>query len=378
LKVLHFGRFDAPYFGGLERHVTLLLEGLKRYIKVDNLVSNDCFRTEAEVMDGYTVYRVASLGLLAGTALSPTMPWWAWRLYQQKHYDILHLHFPDPLSHFVTYCLPRAVKIVITWHSDIIRQKNWLRLYQPALNHVLRRADAIIAATPKHFSCSTQLSIVRDAAKLHVVPYGIHYEKFTPTSEILSAAERIRRQYEGRKLIFTVGRMVYYKGFDYLLHAMKHIDGVLLLGGVGPLLEHYKTIAASLRLGDKAVFLGRIPDCNLPAYYYAAEVFCMPSVEPSEAFGLVQLEAMACKKPVVCCELGNGVSYVNQHNITGLVVPPRDVSALACAINTLLDDAQLRHAMGTAGYERATREFSIDRMVQGTLEVYQRVLGVEA
>lgn len=374
MKVLHFGRFHAPYFGGLERHVTLLLEGLKRYIHVDNLVSNDRFKSELQAMDGVRVFKVASFGLIAGTALSPTMPLWVRRLQKRNGYDIAHLHFPDPLAHAVSYVLPRSVKIVISWHSDIVRQKRWLKFYRPALDHIVNRADAIIAATPKHFTSSTQLSAVESPDKLHVVPYGIDYTRFELTSELASAAGQIRALFGDRKVIFAVGRMVYYKGFEFLLQAMEKIDAILLLGGSGPLFEQVKKAAQPFVSTGKVKLLGRIPDHELPVYYHAADVFCMPSVEPSEAFGLVQLEAMACRKPVVSCELNNGVSYVNLDGVTGLLVPPRDPSALAEAINTLLADAGTRKAMGTAGYQRATQEFSVEKMVQGTLKVYEQVI----
>jgi rhamnosyl/mannosyltransferase len=130
-------------------------------------------------------------------------------------------------------------------------------------------------------------------------------------------------------------------------------------------------------LTGKVRFLGRIAQADLPVYYHAAEVFCLPSVERSEQFGLVQLEAMACRKPVVCCELHNGVTYVNQDGVTGIVVPPREPASLARAIDTLLDDEELRRRLGEAGYRRATGEFSLAKMIAGTLAVYDRALGAK-
>jgi rhamnosyl/mannosyltransferase len=132
--------------------------------------------------------------------------------------------------------------------------------------------------------------------------------------------------------------------------------------------------AAELGISEKVIFAGRIPDHELPLYYAACDVFCMPSVERSEAFGIVQLEAMAAGRPVVCCELGNGVNYVNRHGETGLAVPPRDPKALARAINTLLADEPLRARMGAAGRARVTGEFSLENMVQGHLRLYRALL----
>jgi rhamnosyl/mannosyltransferase len=374
LKVLHFGRFYSSYFGGLERHVELLLTGLGRHITVDNIVSNDKFRSEIQSVNGYKVYKVASFGVMSSMAITPAMPFWVKTLFKEKRYDIMHLHFPDPLSHFSVGFLPKSVKLVITWHSDIVRQKKWVALYRPFLDSIVRRADAIIAATPKHFSTSTQLSACENSKKLHVIPYGIDLEKYALTPEMSEAAARIRARHQGKKLIFSVGRHVYYKGYEYLLRAMQEVDALLLLGGTGPLANQLIQLASSLKLEDRVIFTGRITDEELPAYYHACDLYCMPSVERSEAFGIVQIEAMACKKPVVCCELNNGVTYVNLHGLTGLAVPPRDPGALARALGELMSDDDKRKSMGEYGYARVCEEFTAEKMCRDTLRLYERLL----
>ncbi len=376
MKVLHFGRFYNDRFGGLERHVALLLRGISRDAHVDNLVANeDGFKAQELMVDGYRVYKAPSLGLLAGTSLCPTMPLWARRLHQKNHYDIVHLHFPDPMAHLAALALPKDVKVVISWHSDIIRQKNAFRLYRPFLNKIVGRADAIIGATPAHFSSSSQLGACVDPAKRHVVPYGIDFSPFD-TSAAMAAGNALRDRYHGRPVIFAVGRHVYYKGFEFLIQAMSVVDknAILLLGGSGPLSKDLKTLAMAAGVADRVHFLGRIAEEELPAYFHAADVFCMPSVEPSEAFGLVQVEAMVCRKPVICCDLNNGVTYVNQHGKTGFVVPRRNAPALADAINTLLHNDTLRMNMGVAGRLRAESEFTLQRMWSGMMGVYNMLL----
>lgn len=370
MKALHFGRFYNDNFGGLERHVALLLRGLSREMHVDNLVASDDFSAQTLQLTGYRVYKAPTLGMVSGVALCPTMPLWARRLHRENGYDIAHLHFPDPMSHLAALALPREVKLVISWHSDIIRQKNMFRIYRSLLERIVARADAIIAATPAHFSSSTQLNEC-DFTKRHVVPYGVDFAPFDDPVAIAAGAE-LRTRYAGRRLIFAVGRHVYYKGFEYLIRAMKTVseDALLILGGTGPLSGPLRELAAKEGLENRVMFVGRIPDEDLPAYYHAADVFCMPSVEPSEAFGLVQVEAMICRKPVICCELNNGVSYVNRHGETGLVVPPRNPSALAAAINRLLGDEPLCVRMGEAARVRAN-EFTLPHMWDGMLALYR-------
>jgi glycosyltransferase involved in cell wall biosynthesis len=374
MKALHFGRFHNDNFGGLERHVALLLRGLSRVMHVDNLVANESFSSnEFITVDGYRVYKTPSLGVFAGPALCPTMPWIARRLHREEKYDIVHLHFPDPMSHLAALALPKDVKVVISWHSDIIRQQNILRFYRPFLDRLVARADAIVAATPAHFTSSTQLGAA-DPGRQYVVPYGVDYSPYDNPAAIASG-RTLRAKYPGRQLIFTVGRQVYYKGFEYLVRAMRDVrpEALLLMGGAGPLHAELRALAESEGVADRVQFIGRIPDTDLPSYYHAADLYCMPSVDPSEAFGLVQVEAMICRKPVICCELGNGVNYVNQDGKTGLVVPPREPRALAFAINKLLEDDALRISLGDAGRLRAD-EFKLQRMWDGMFSLYGRLV----
>ena len=375
-RVLHFGRFDSPSFGGLERHVRLLLKGLAPFVQADNLVSQDsCLDAQVESKDGYRVHRAASWGLLSSVPISPGLLMMARRLWRENGYGIAHLHFPDPLSHLAASLLPSDARIVITWHSDIVRQRRFMRLYQPLLDRILERADAIVAATPLHFSTSTQLRNVRDRGKLHVIPYGLDYRLFDLTAGLEARVSEIRRQYSGKPIVFSVGRHVYYKGFEYLVQAATMTDAHVLIAGSGPLLARNAAEVRRSGVGDRVTLLGRITDDELAAYYHACDVFCMPSVERSEAFGLVQLEAMACGKPVVCCDLGNGVTFVNRHGETGLVVAPRDPGALARAIERLVRDPKLSTSLGEAGRRRARCDFPVQRMVEQHLALYAQLIG---
>jgi glycosyltransferase involved in cell wall biosynthesis len=305
--------------------------------------------------------------------VSPGLLLMARRLWQENGYEIAHLHFPDPLAHLAASFLPADARIVITWHSDIVRQRHFMGIYQPWLDRIIERADAIIAATPVHFSTSTQLRKVRDHGKFQVIPYGLDYRIFDRTPQLDARVAEIRRRHAGRPLVFSVGRHVYYKGFEYLVRAATMMDAHVLIGGSGPLQARNVDEVHRCGAEDRVTMLGRIADDELAAYYHACDVFCMPSVERSEAFGLVQLEAMACGKPVVCCDLGNGVTFVNRHEETGLVVPPRDPVALASAIQRLVHDPQLSSRLGDAGRRRARADFPVDRMVEQHLSLYTRL-----
>ncbi len=378
MKVLHFGRYYSQYFGGTERHVGSLLDCLQNHIQVANIVASEVCRNEVVRRGEYDIHKLASIGTLAGTTFCPTMPSYVRRLHAREQYDIIHLHFPDPMSHLAFSFLPQGPKLVISWHSDIIRQKRLLTFYQPFLNHIVARADAIIAATPKHFTSSKQMNACQDPERKHVVHYGVDLGRFEKNEQTKLGVARLAEKYPNKKIVFALGRHVYYKGFDYLIRAMQLLpsDAILLLGGCGPKTRELQQLSARLGLSDKVIFLGRVPDEDLPYYYHGCEIFCMPSVEQSEAFGLVQMEAMACGRPIVCCELNNGVTYLNRSSQTGLVVPPRNSEALAAALNELLANDEKRSEYGKEAYARVGQEFTLKQMTEGTMAVYRSVLGI--
>ena len=369
LRVLTFGRYADADFGGVERYTFELAHALRDEVRYVNIVAARGAPPDTNVT-GETVY-AQPLFELGGAPVCPSMLTHARRLHRAQPFDIVHLQFPaDPMAHAAAASLPRTVRRVITWHSDIIRQKKLLALYRPFLNRLLRSADAIVIPTPGHLSSSRQLEAVQDRSRMHLVPYGADLSRFAQEDP---AARKIRARYPGKLLVFALGRHVYYKGFEFLIRALASVPGAhLLLGGRGPLTEDLKRLAASLGVAERCEFVGRIPEEALPAYYQACDVFCMPSVEPAEAFGFVQIEAMAAGRPVVCCELHNGVTYVNRDGETGLVVAPANAEALAAALRRL-ESPSLRSRLGAQARERV-KEFSVEAVARGTLAVYRRVL----
>ena len=370
LRVLTFGRYADADFGGVERYTFELAHALRGEVDYVNIVAARGAPPDTNVT-GETIYSRALFDI-AGTPVCPSMVTHTRWLQRERPFDIVHLQFPaDPMAHAASASLPRSVPRVITWHSDIIRQQKLLALYRPFLNRLVRSADAIIVPTPGHLRSSRQLEVVEDRARLHQVPYGADLSRFERPDPL---AADIRARYPSKLLVFALGRHVYYKGFEYLIRALASVpDARMLLGGRGPLTEDLQHLARDLGVADRCEFVGRIPEQALPAFYQACDVFCMPSVEPAEAFGFVQIEAMAAGRPVVCCELNNGVTYVNRHGETGLVVPPKDAEALAAALRMLEGDRSLKNRLGAQARERV-KEFSVEAVARGTLGVYRQVL----
>jgi rhamnosyl/mannosyltransferase len=205
-----------------------------------------------------------------------------------------------------------------------------------------------------------------------VIPFGIDVRPFAKSDKILRGVEVLRERHRRQPIVFSLGRHVYYKGFEVLIRAMSRIPAVLLLGGEGPLTPKLREIAATS--GGNVEFVGRISEQELPIYYHAADVVCVPSVAQTEAFGLVQAEAMACAKPVVNTMLGNGVNELAPHEVCALTVPPGDESQLADALSRILSDRVLAERLGVAGRKRVLASYTVDAMVNRTLELYEMLL----
>jgi glycosyltransferase involved in cell wall biosynthesis len=319
-----------------------------------------------------------TFGTYFSTAASPMQVLKALVMHSKEPFDVVHLHFPNPLAHLASLLLPASIKRVITWHSDIVRQKRLLALYLPLLRSVTLRADALIAATPAHYTSSTQIPARLPEAKRHVIPYGRDFSDLvlTPLTAELCASIKAKAKSVSASghIIFALGRHVYYKGFDVLIEAMQQVDAQLIMGGDGPLKAELQQQAELLGISHKVTFTGSIPEADLAAYFNACDVFCLPSVAQSEAFGLVQLEAMACGKPVVCTQLNNGVNVVNQSGITGLTVPVRDTTALSAALNTLLKDDALRLKLGQQAKAYAVSGYSLSAMSNSHLALYSSLV----
>lgn len=376
MRVLQFGRFWNDQYGGIERHVALLSRELVAQggVEVVNLVAATGLQGSDTMMNGYRLVQAPSFGQVFGTAVAPALVMRAMALHREKNFDAVHLHLPDPLSHLASLMLPASIKRVITWHSDIIRQKAWLPLYLPFLRRLASQADALVAATPAHYTSSTQIPQAVPAERRHVIPYGLDFSTLALTPDNRALCATLKAKAAGKPLIFALGRHVYYKGFDVLINAMRQVDGLLVLGGEGPLRAELEALAAQDDLAGKIWFSGRISEEDLPAYFHACDLFCLPSVAQSEAFGLVQLEAMACGKPVVCSQLYNGVNVVNIDGQTGLAVPVGNAGDLAAAINRLISDAPLRERLGLQAQQRALTEYSLQAMAQRHLTLYQALL----
>ncbi len=340
MKVLQLGKF-YPIRGGVEKVMWDLTEGLSAAgVTCDML----CARLRGDGIDerdkalyqGGGVFRFNEYGRVicvpawtkkAATMIAPAMIGWV-----RKHaseYDIIHVHHPDPMAALALRLSGYKGKVVLHWHSDIVSQRFFLALYKPLQNWLIRRADRILGTTPVYVASSPYLQEVQD--KCGYVPIGID-----PIRYDAAHAEAIQTRHSGKTLLFSLGRLVPYKGFSYLIEAMSLLPERfhLVLGGKGPLKEALEAQIRKKGLQHRVNLLtGYIPDETVYALFGAADIFVLPSVMKTEAFGIVQIEAMSCGTPVVATRIPeSGVSWVNEDGVSGRNAAPEDARSLADAI----------------------------------------------
>lgn len=369
MRVLELGKFYPPHHGGIETLLRSYCEGLaRRGVGVDCVVAGEDRRSWHERHQGVVIHRMRSWGTAWSLSLCPSYLLAARRLSA----DLWHAHFPNPLADLACWLGRGRPPLVVSYHSDVVRQAGMMALYRPLQNWLLRRADRIVVATPRHVDCSPYLGVWRD--KCEVIPYGVDLRRLEPTPGLVKAAAELRAGARGRPIVLNIGRLVGYKGQRFLVEAARELHAEIWIAGTGPLEAELKNLAATWQVADRVHFWGSVSDAQRDALLHACDVFALPSHSPNEAFALVQVEAMACRKPVVCCDIPSGVPFVNQHEVTGLVVPPQDASALALALRRLLADAEWCARLGEAGRRRAWTEFEENVMVDRYLRCFQGLL----
>jgi glycosyltransferase involved in cell wall biosynthesis len=364
LRVLHVGKYYPPTRGGMETSLEVLCQGLKNVVDLQVLVANETTVDIEENIDGVAVRRLGSVLRVAGSPICPGLL----RAMRQASADLVHIHLPHPVALLTYFFGGMKTRLVCTYHSDIVRQRVLGGLLRPLQNQALREAAAIISASPNLIDSSPVLRLHRE--RCVVIPFGID----SGFGDALdgNGVQALRQKF-APPILLAVGRLVYYKGFQTLIRAFAAVKEpcTLLIIGDGPLRQALQTEITALGITGRVHLLGNVPD-TVP-YYHACDIFVLPSIARSEAFGIVQLEAMACGKPVINTGLDTGVPFVSRHQETGLTVPPANIPALAQAIEHLLNNSDLRARYGQAARERVRNEFTVQKMMERTLAVYQAV-----
>lgn len=398
MRILHIGKFFPPHPGGIERCMADLCGALHaRGVTVAALAHNEPGEKtiQRHEVGGFDVTLAACHGHLLYAPVSPAFPRLLKRSLARIRPDLLHLHLPNT-SAFFALLSPAARRLpwIVHWHADIPldTRRRMLRIaygiYRPWERAMLRRAAAVIATSEPYRDSSPALAPWR--GKTHVIPLGIADgpspatspgdEGIAPRDSLATLRPRPPAS-SSRLRVLAVGRLSYFKGIDVLLRAIAEVENASLsIVGDGECRTALQRFAVDLGIAGRVQFAGRIDmdergAATLQAAYENADVFCLPSTDRAESFGLVLLEAMRARLPVIASAIsGSGVGYVVRDGETGLLVAPGDAGALAQALRRLSADADLRTRLGSAGAQRWSDEFTLDRAADRVLQLYRHVL----
>ena len=353
-KVTHITRYAYPHIGGIEAVISQINESLP-----DELFEKEvlcCSNSEKTSVENDVKYnRCKYLFEFAANTISPEFIWKLSRVDT----DIIHYHMPfifAVIAHFIAR--PKYKKMYITYHGAIVGYDEVMKPFWGIYKYFYKIADKIHVLSPTIIDSDTTL--LDNKKKCEGIPFGIDTNIEYDKEEV----KKIKEKYKNKKIILAIGRLVKFKGFQFVITAMKEIDNaILLVIGDGPLKYDFQTYIEENNMKEKVILLGAISDEKIKNNYIkACDIFILSSIRKSESFGIVQLEAMRLGKPIINTNFGTGVNYVSIHNETGITVEPKNSTALASAINTLLGDNALREKLGQNARKRVEMLFDINKV----------------
>lgn len=383
-RILHLGKFFPPFVGGIENFLADLIPAQIQQGETVAAIVHDhqpgwrqsFASVNAETIENYIIYRVPCYGRLLYAPISPQFPFWLNRVLDEFQPTILHLHVPNTSAFFALW-LPRARRIpwIIHWHADIETPFNpylsiAYKFYRPLEQRLLAHAQRIIVTSPPYLMASQALA--RWQNKCQIIPLGIALSRLPmPTASAIHWAEQQWQPHQLR--VLSVGRLTYYKGHEILIGAIAKITGAqALIIGKGEQRQGLATRINQLNLNQQVKLLGYCSEAELTALFATCDCFCLPSLERSEAFGVVLLEAMRYKKPIIASAiLGSGVTWVVQDGQTGILVPPTEIAVLAQALQFFQANPQRRIELGAAGYQRFLQLFDINQVAKEISALYR-------
>ncbi|MFS2006398.1 glycosyltransferase family 4 protein [Duganella sp. CT11-25] len=365
MRVLHFYKTYYPdTWGGIEQVIRQLCVGTGRLGVTNEVLTLTPDKTGPREIEfeGHTVHRVPLDFEIASTGFSFA----AIRKLAQlaRHADVIHYHFPWPFMDMAHFLARIDKPSVVTYHSDIVRQKNLLRVYSPLKRRFLDSVDTVVATSPNYLASSPVLK--RFEHKTRTITYGLDKSIYARPSQ---AVKDKWRALCGERFFLFVGVLRYYKGLHILLDAMANVDYPVVIVGAGPIEQELKEHAARLGL-THVMFLGAVEEEDKAALLELCYAMAFPSHLRSEAFGISLLEGAMYGKPMISSEIGTGTTYINIDNETGLVVPPDDAEAFGAAMRTLWEQPERAAEMGRRAEARYWELFTAEKMARNYHALY--------
>jgi glycosyltransferase involved in cell wall biosynthesis len=371
LHVLHaYKVFPPDVTGGIPEAIAYIAQGMSPRHQSSLLVARDRGWGRRFRFEGISVEAVTSFGTVMSSPLAPSFPLLLGK--RARRATVVALHHPFPLNDLgVAISLPKRTPLVVHWHTKIVGKRPFAAVLRPILLHTLARAQRIIVPHPTLIRNSPFLT--RYADKCEVIPFGVHVDYWGALND-----DQRRKTAELRarhpRLVLATGRLVPYKGFHVLIEALRQVDATVIIVGEGPLGRDLQRTADRLGVSDRVVLAGGLSRDDLKVHLHAARMLAFPSVSAAEAFGIIQIEAMAAGLPVINTDLPTGVPDVARDGREGLTVPPGDPAALAAAIGRLLDDQELAQRLGSSGRNRVAAEYRAEVYVRRIERVYETAI----
>lgn len=372
MKILQLGKAFPPIkrLGGVEKVMEYFYYGLNEFgIRCDVLGSNDNFSSK---IDNYSekglVFREPLFFKAKSTFFSFSLILKLWKI--QDNYDVIHVHLPDPMSLIALFITRPKSKIVVHWHSNILKQKYLYLLVSYFEKWVLKRSDIILCTSPKYYINNSTLEPFEDKVSFLVI--GLSKKEMPINNDLYKA---INEKEESNKIIY-VGRFVYYKGIEYLINAMSLVESncVLYLIGSGVLENKLKDLVKRLNIDNKVVFLGELDDKEKFTYIKNSKILLLPSIYKTEAYGIVQVEAMAFGVPVISTKIeGSGVDWVNKDGVSGLTILPENSLQIAKAVDKILLDSELHDKLSKGAKARFNSLFTREIMINELVSKYKKI-----
>jgi len=374
MKILQVNKFFYPWIGGVEDHVKTLTEQLADKNQITVLTINNSIKklkrkTNYKVIESFNLCHLLKRESIFSMPLSLDFIFKFKKLYLKN--DVVHLHLPNPWAVMTVLFFTRADNLIVTYHSDIKKQRLFLLFYKPFLKYFLKKRVARIITTSENLKKNSAV-LRKFKSKTVVVPLGID---FADLQENKAFYNKLKSKYKNTSIILFVGRLVYYKGCSYLLKAFKPLadKAQLLIIGDGKQKEDLIRLAQRLEISDSVRFISPLPRDYLNAYYKLADIFVLPSVAETEAYGLVQIEAMYHKTAVISTNLPTGVPFVNKNNFSGYLVPPKNSKRLKQKIERLLTNKAILNKFKSNGRKRALKYFDAKIMAAEIYKIYQKI-----
>lgn len=368
MRILHVYKTYLPEsYGGTEQVIRQLCRGTARLgIQSEVLTLTESDGAAEALFEGHVVHLLPRTFEIASTGFALAMIGRMARL--APRFDLIHYHYPWPFMDLVHFAARIRTPSVVSYHADIVRQKNLLKLYRPLQCRFLADVGRIVTTSPNYLASSATLQRYRD--KVALITYGLDKALYPPASNALLAHWRRRC---GARFFLFVGVLRYYKGLDVLLDAVAGTDYPVVIVGAGPAELALRRQAERLGLTN-VQFVGAVSDPDKIALFTLCHAFVFPSNMRTESFGISLLEAAMFGKPMISCEIGSGTSYINLDQKTGLVVAARDHTALRAAMLRLWQDHGLACSMGVEAQARYRETFTAATMSQRYADLYRVVI----